>query len=494
MRTSILAVVVLLVAVAACGAIDTVYPIDLILSTTSDWTDVSLVGGTLIILSYEIVEGATAPGLQISALSSMSVSQSIVGRSRVTVRFRAVLADPAGWLQMRIDKGHLGETSIGVYARDGATSVGSFRHEGFVGGDDPTNVRTFSLRSSAITSVASPMSLEASDEAFGGPRVLAFYYPWYGTPEGPSGEWVHWNPNSWHHDSAHDPVGGFYDSNDPETVRRHIHEAQSAGIDGFIASWWGPYGFEDRAFSTLIDVAEEEDFLVTIYYEDAETPTEMVTDLAYFLNRHTDSPALLYADGRPVIFFYVRVTQKFTIAQWQSVFARLGDRGRSIFAVADGLDGEFLTAFDGIHIYNPVGIGATQAASQYMSASVLARAQDRLFAATIIPGYDEAYKNPNLTYLDREDGDTYREYWALARASAPHWILITSYNEWHEGSEIEPSIEFGTTYLEITAEQAAAWKRGDAPPASEPDRDGDGVPDTQDYCPDYPGRPETNGC
>ncbi|RLG19685.1 hypothetical protein DRN74_06465, partial [Candidatus Micrarchaeota archaeon] len=28
----------------------------------------------------------------------------------------------------------------------------------------------------------------------------------------------------------------------------------------------------------------------------------------------------------------------------------------------------------------------------------------------------------------------------------------------------------------------------------ESDRDGDGVPDDQDYCPDWPGRKESNGC
>ena len=120
----------------------------------------------------------------------------------------------------------------------------SHQPEGFVGGSNPTNVRTFSLRSSKITAAISPQSLDASDQTFGGKQVLAFYYPWYGTPEGPSGEWVHWNPNRRHHDSAHDPAYGFYDSSDPETVRRHIREAKSAGIDGFIASWWGPHGFD----------------------------------------------------------------------------------------------------------------------------------------------------------------------------------------------------------------------------------------------------------
>ncbi len=496
MRSTVLAsaLVVLALAVASSGA-NVVYPIDLVLSTTSDWTDVSIVGATLVLVSQENLEGEDAPNLRIHALSTISVSQSIEGRKRVTVRFRAVVADPAQHLQVRIDKGHLGETSVSLHPRDERTALESFTHKGFIGGSDPANVRSFSLRSSTITSVVSPVPLDGSPERFGGKKLLAFYYPWYGTPEGPSGKWVHWNPNSSHHDSAHDPAYGFYDSKDPETVRRHIREAKSAGIDGFIASWWGPYTFEDRAFDVLIDVAEQESFSVTLYYEIAETPIEIVTDLSHFLSRHGDSPALLRADDRPVVFFYVRVMMEFTLAQFESVFAQLENRDRAVFAVADGLGSHYLSVFDGLHIYNPVGIGAIEAASQYLSASLLARAKDRLFAATIIPGYDEAYKAAHLTYLDRADGDTYRAYWALARASLPHWILITSYNEWHEGSEIEPSLEYGTTYLEITAEQSEAWKRGDPPPGgASPDRDGDGVPDAQDYCPDFPGKTETNGC
>jgi hypothetical protein len=40
--------------------------------------------------------------------------------------------------------------------------------------------------------------------------------------------------------------------------------------------------------------------------------------------------------------------------------------------------------------------------------------------------------------------------WQQAIAAHPTWILITSCNEWHEGTEIEPSTEFGETALLIT--------------------------------------------
>ena len=30
------------------------------------------------------------------------------------------------------------------------------------------------------------------------------------------------------------------------------------------------------------------------------------------------------------------------------------------------------------------------------------------------------------------------------------WVLITSFNEWHEGSEIEPSVEWGDRFIDST--------------------------------------------
>jgi glycoprotein endo-alpha-1,2-mannosidase len=479
---------------------DVLYPLEILLTTTSDWTDVRVMGATLVVESYEVVEGADATDLRVSAAATLAVSKAVLDESRVSVLFRGYLAElSSSWMQIWIDKGHLGETTVSLLPRNGPGSdpLARFTHRGVVPGNPPENSRTFSFGTSTITSQIEPQIFPApSASSIGGQKVLAFYYPWYGTPDGPSGRWVAWNPNLPNHASTHSPAAGYYDSLDPETVRRHVLEAKAAGIDGFISSWWGLHTFEDRAFRVLLDVAEEEGFLVTVYYEDAQVYSQIVSDVSAIVSRYSASPAFLRVDGRPVVFFYVRVTAKFTLAQWDTVFTMLDERGKGIFAMADSLEPEFLTVFQGLHAYNPVAMPVEETAEQYRSVSLVARIQGALFAATVLPGYQEAAPKSGSPEADRNDGETYHRYWAIARASKPHWILITSFNEWHEGSEIEPSVEFGELYLELTAQEAALWRAGDGLPddPSIGDRDGDGVPDAEDYCPDWPGSAATNGC
>ncbi len=68
----------------------------------------------------------------------------------------------------------------------------------------------------------------------------------------------------------------------------------------------------------------------------------------------------------------------------------------------------------------------------------------------------------------RRDGRTFRESWARAREIGPKYAMVVSWNEWVTGEQpsaevskdIEPSVEFGTLYLDILKEEIKRFKGG----------------------------------
>lgn len=64
---------------------------------------------------------------------------------------------------------------------------------------------------------------------------------------------------------------------------------------------------------------------------------------------------------------------------------------------------------------------------------------------SVAPGYldDRAVPGNTTPTLGREDGASYDLEWNNALDPAiggdPTWVSVTSFNEWHEGSSIEPA-------------------------------------------------------
>jgi hypothetical protein len=88
--------------------------------------------------------------------------------------------------------------------------------------------------------------------------------------------------------------------------------------------------------------------------------------------------------------------------------------------------------------------------------------------AEIGPGFDDSQvpgrKTPSR---DRENGNFYRWSWRRAVASRPELVIIETWNEMHEGSEICESKELGRTYLDITREWIGRLRSGDLGPEIE---------------------------
>jgi hypothetical protein len=122
--------------------------------------------------------------------------------------------------------------------------------------------------------------------------------------------------------------------------------------------------------------------------------------------------------------------------------------------------------FDGIHTYNPTGRTARLSVDEIRAWARSAFPQwietagpDRISTVTVIPGYDDSTQGraPPRPITDRYGGETYRALWEEALAANPDWILICSWNEWHEGSEIEPSDQNGNRELAATSAFSARF-------------------------------------
>ena len=256
-------------------------------------------------------------------------------------------------------------------------------------------------------------------------RVAIFYYPWYGTAAA-DGAFLHWNQNGHRPPgsiaSAFYPARGVYSSSDARVVAAHMAEIKAAGVDQVVTSWWGRGSFEDERLGLVLAYARSAALDVAVHVEPypGRTPRLLAGDIHY-LRRLGVRDFYIYAPGDAAAGEWAALNEGLADVR---LFAQTALAG---FASAGG--------FDGLYTYDVVGLGGRA----FARLCAQARRKGLLCAPSVGPGYDARRASGDPRVKPRRGGATYDAMWQAALRAAPDLVTITSYNEWHEGTQIEPA-------------------------------------------------------
>ncbi len=307
-----------------------------------------------------------------------------------------------------------------------------------------------------------------SEMGFPAYRVGAYYYPWYGDDfHGGAYLREHLVP-------VQLPELGEYDDRDPEVIKQHLTWSRQAGIGFWAASWWGPGGREDITLLEHVLVHPDlGDFQISLIYETSgrtENFTDysnLAADIDYLVDNYFEHPNYLKIEGKAVLFVYLtRVLESrgSLVSSLEMMRSAAREKGVELFIIGDhafgpppGLPGN-LSLMDAVTNYDVYGaMGASGYAGQpaveaYATAQQGWKEQAVVagigFVPSVTPGFNDTGVRSGHLPLSRkltEDasfGSLFRALLAKAREQVDErvgcMLMVTSFNEWHEDTQIEP--------------------------------------------------------
>jgi hypothetical protein len=261
------------------------------------------------------------------------------------------------------------------------------------------------------------------------PAVSIFYYPWYGTPAR-DGVWQHWSQNA--HVPPDDiasnyyPARGVYSSSDPAVVASQMAEIRAAGIDQVVVSWWGRGSAEDARLPLVAAAARRDGLTVAAHIEPypQRSVATVVADIGYLR-------------GLGIRTFYVYRPLDFPPDDWAAANESL--TGVQVFAQTALVGAAAAGHFAGVYTYDVLTYGG----GLFDRLCTEAHARHLLCLPSVGPGFDAQRAGGAPAVKERRNGATYDSMWRSAIAAGADEVSITSFNEWHEGTQIEPAAPAG---------------------------------------------------
>jgi hypothetical protein len=286
---------------------------------------------------------------------------------------------------------------------------------------------------SAATALIPGATSSAADPSFQptAPIAASFFYPWF--------------PNAWTQGGGiypytrYEPTAGYYSSIDDAVIDQQLTLAKRAHLEAFISSWWGQGHQTDTALQHIIARSERidspnPDMRWAVYYEPEgysdPTATQILADLNYLSTNFFGHQGFLRISGKPVVFVWASGSDLCGMAdRWAQAKSQFGGNVHIVLKVFSGY-ASCASQPDSWHQYAPAS-----GLHQHLPNS-----------AVVSPGFWHAAEaSPRLI---RDPVRFEADVQTMAATSAT-WHLVTTWNEWGEGTGIEPTTQFADEYIEI---------------------------------------------
>ena len=287
-------------------------------------------------------------------------------------------------------------------------------------------------------------------------------------PYSPIWGW-HWTMNTFDPEGRQDgratlashyhPIIGPYDSGDPDVIEYHALLMKLAGIDGVVIDWYGTvdfldYGLNHRNTASFVEQAAKTGLEFAVCYEDQTIPKLVSAgrldsakrveharrEIGWLRENWFGKPAYLKINGQPVLLSFGQ--DGLSDSEWEEI---AGGRAATFVYLSE-------------HSRRKAAAGAFDWPSPRVGPS----AQDEFYKkagqwpvgmAVAYPRFHDIYEQAKVHQswgrIDDDGGKTFAITLEKALRSGLHLVQISTWNDWGEGTMIEPSTEFGYRDLEV---------------------------------------------
>ncbi|MGK4567749.1 glycoside hydrolase family 71/99-like protein [Flavobacterium sp. 3HN19-14] len=305
-------------------------------------------------------------------------------------------------------------------------------------------------------------------------KIYVHYMPWFETKESSADhQWgYHWKMNNKNPDnvdangkreiaSHYYPKIGPYHSGDKDVIENHLLLMKYAGIDGVLIDWYGSfdvYDYKSNKENTeaLIDMLDEVGLQYAIVYEDQTLPNVVTAGLAatnvngakadmnYLQSNYFNDAAYIKINGKPLLLDFGSQALT-TPADWTSAFSNLSTKPT------------FLTLWNES---SEAGMNASgEFAWVYQNNNYLTNFYNNnvpnlaVAMGSAYPGFNDFYQEGGAGAglgwtIDHNNGATLSTTLNMAATANIDYLQLVTWNDFGEGTMIEPTNEFGYSYIE----------------------------------------------